>query len=107
MNVIVLEEPENGELNTIAATITAASAAIADAGIECTDLVAGSVIKTLSDNEGQERALVIGYMPHREEVTMMYATGKADKAELDKMISEAIEQATMVNLVVNQVLLEH
>lgn len=104
LNILVLEEPADGELETIAASVTAASAAIADAGIECIDLVAGAVIRTPPSEEEKGKGLVIGYMPHREEMTMMYMTGTGDKGQVENMIADATEQAKLVNLVLNKVL---
>lgn len=113
VNVMVLEESkrdgegeEGSELQTIAGAITAASAAIADAGIDCTDLVSGGVIEKEGEVDGERLGVVVGYMPHREEMTMFYVIGEGVKSEVEDMVREACEQAKVVNMVVNKVLLE-
>lgn len=78
-----------GMMNVLAGCITVASAAIADAGIDCLDLVAGGVAAVVS-TEGRSRivldpcpsehgqfesACVVGYIPSRDEITEIWFSG--------------------------------
>ena len=90
-----------GMMNVLAGCITAASAAIADARIDCLDLVAGGVAALVSDESKDEEepklmldadpaehrsiqsACVVAYMPGRDEVTELWLKGDSSKASLN------------------------
>ncbi|KAL5048172.1 hypothetical protein BDW71DRAFT_26202 [Aspergillus fruticulosus] len=90
-----------GMMNVLAGCITAASAAIADASIDCLDLVAGGVAAVVADEfadgngntsarlmldtdpaEHQSilSACVVAYMPARDEITELWLKGDNSKA---------------------------
>ncbi|PYH86009.1 exoribonuclease family protein [Aspergillus uvarum CBS 121591] len=94
-----------GMMNVLAGCITAASAAIADARIDCLDLVAGGVAAIVSDDEAAAEegnsstpklmldtdpaehksilsACVVAYMPARDEITEIWLKGDHSKASL-------------------------
>lgn len=92
-----------GMMNVLAGCITAASAAIADARIDCLDLVAGGVAALVSDEQkgsavaapklmldtdpAEHRSIVsacvVAYMPARDEVTELWLKGDSSKASLE------------------------
>ncbi|KAG2416732.1 hypothetical protein HFD88_007948 [Aspergillus terreus] len=110
-----------GMMNVLAGCITAASAAIADARIDCLDLVAGGVAAVVSDApEGPDAtpklvldtdpaehwsilsACVVAYMPSRDEITEIWLKGDSSKAVLgadgprvgyDALIDGAVDAA--------------
>ncbi|KAL4946375.1 hypothetical protein BDV06DRAFT_182889 [Aspergillus oleicola] len=89
-----------GVMNVLAGCVTAASAAIADAKIDCLDLVAGGVAavvvdestdgstsapKLMLDTDPAEHksilsACVVAYMPARDEITELWLKGDNSKA---------------------------
>jgi exosome complex component MTR3 len=93
-----------GMMNVLAGCITAASAAIADAHIDCLDLVSGGVAALVADDEslsstGAPRlmldmdpaehrsivsACVVAYMPARDEITELWLKGDSSRAALEK-----------------------
>ncbi|KAJ5295576.1 hypothetical protein PENANT_c001G11211 [Penicillium antarcticum] len=93
-----------GMMNVLAGCITAASAAIADARIDCLDLVSGGVAALVADDEspsstGAPRlmldmdpaehqsivsACVVAYMPARDEITELWLKGDSSRAALEK-----------------------
>ncbi|PLB51115.1 exoribonuclease family protein [Aspergillus steynii IBT 23096] len=111
-----------GMLNVLAGCVTAASAAISDARIDCLDLVAGGVAALVSDEseEGKDAkpklmldmdpaehkaivsACVVAYMPSRDEITELWLKGDSSKASLaaddkrlahDALIDGAVDAA--------------
>ncbi|KAJ5610968.1 hypothetical protein N7510_007687 [Penicillium lagena] len=88
-----------GMMNVLAGCINAASAAIADAHIDCLDLVAGGVAALVTDHDGgapklmldtdpaEHRSIVsacvVGYMPARDEITALWLKGGTSRAALD------------------------
>jgi exosome complex component MTR3 len=90
-------------MNVLAGCITAASAAIADAHIDCLDLVAGGVAALVSDDSASTStvapklmldtdpaehrsilsACVVAYMPARDEITELWLKGDSSKASLE------------------------
>ena len=82
-----------GLLNVLAGCITVASAAIADAGIDCVDLVSGGVAALVRNPEGKNGELVqvldpspaehqdivaacaVGYLASRDEITEIWMRG--------------------------------
>ncbi|KAJ5165956.1 hypothetical protein N7492_006252 [Penicillium capsulatum] len=90
-----------GMMNVLAGCITAASAAIADAHIDCLDLVAGGVAALVSDNSSpvsprlmldtdpaEHRSIVsscvVAYMPARDEITELWLKGDSSQVALEK-----------------------
>lgn len=92
-----------GLMNVLAGCITAASAAIADARIDCLDLVTGGVAALVADEaeEGTEEgapklvldpnpaehrsiisACVVGYLPARDEITELWLKGDTSRVAL-------------------------
>lgn len=95
-----------GMMNVLAGCITAASAAIADARIDCLDLVAGGVAALVAEEGGTEEAdkvdeapklvldpdpsehreivaaCVVAYMPGRDEITEMWLNGDTSRVAL-------------------------
>ncbi|KAL3431240.1 3' exoribonuclease family, domain 1-domain-containing protein [Aspergillus tetrazonus] len=90
-----------GMMNVLAGCITAASAAIADARIDCLDLVAGGVAAVVVDKSADGNgnscarlmldtdpaehqsilsACVVAYMPGRDEITELWLKGDNSKA---------------------------
>ncbi|KAI9373661.1 exoribonuclease family protein [Aspergillus egyptiacus] len=99
-----------GMMNVLAGCITAASAAIADARIDCLDLVAGGVAAVVADESAEGdtsaprlmldtdpaehrsilSACVVAYMPARDEITELWLKGDNSKASVgvdDKSLS--------------------
>ncbi|KAL1311193.1 hypothetical protein AAFC00_001388 [Neodothiora populina] len=101
-----------GMMNVLAGCITAASAAIVDAGIDCVDLVSGGVAaSTFADDETAEKdisvldpcpdehdnlraACVVGYLQSRDEVTELWMKGDAG-ADAESLIDRAVEAAVL------------
>ncbi|KAL2862767.1 3' exoribonuclease family protein [Aspergillus lucknowensis] len=90
-----------GMMNVLAGCITAASAAISDARIDCLDLVAGGVAAVVADETaGRETtsqlmldtdpadhrsilsACVVAYMPARDEITELWLKGDNSKSSV-------------------------
>lgn len=127
---------EVGLMNVLAGAITCASAAVADAGIECVDLVSGGVAALVkrapaggdavdvdlpapvvvldpspADGGQVVSAAVVGYMAGRDEVTLLWTKGAVETAgqggdELDLLMDGAITTATAVRLVLNEAVKE-
>lgn len=92
-----------GMMNVLAGCITAASAAIADAHIDCLDLVAGGVAALVADDTtdssnappklmldtdpAEHRSIVsscvVAYMPARDEITELWLKGDSSKVSLE------------------------
>lgn len=99
-----------GMMGVLAGCITAASAAIADAGIDCVDLVSGGVAAAVkssegtsssvvldpcpSEHEGVGAACVVGYLQSRDEVTELWVKGDAG-ADPETLIDRAVEAAIL------------
>ena len=113
--ITILEE--DGELATLAAALSAASAAVADAHIECRDLVAAAsvvlrnnaiIVDTAQDEDQDEDVnLIIAYMPNREEITFMQMDGSLkDVSKMDSLLQACVYQAKVMNAVMSKTLLE-
>lgn len=86
-----------GMMNVLAGCITAASAAIADANIDCLDMVAGGLAALVSDDSSEDAppklvldtdpaehgsihsACVVAYMPARDEITEIWLKGDSSR----------------------------
>ncbi|KAJ5367135.1 hypothetical protein N7541_001076 [Penicillium brevicompactum] len=124
-----------GMMNVLAGCITAASAAIADAQIDCLDLVSGGVAALVSDDSKQSSssaprlmldidpaehrsilsACVVAYMPARDEITELWLKGDSSKAALEKgdtrssheaLIDGAVDAARGANTVLSEAVTE-
>jgi len=114
-----------GMMNVLAGCITAASAAIAAAGIDCVDLVAGGVaalpssepeqVETESslavqdpcpsEQQSLRAACVVGYMQSRDEITELWMKGDVGpKPEL--LIDQAVEAAVLTRAVLAEAVRE-
>jgi exosome complex component MTR3 len=122
-----------GLMTVLAASITAASAALIDAGIDCVDIVAGGVAsvvrnpgakgtrRQLTSDEGSERdktvvldpspsehketlaSCVVGYLPQRDEITEIWMSGDAG-LDPQKLTDGAIEAARLTSTVLTETL---
>jgi exosome complex component MTR3 len=111
-----------GCMQALAGAITCSSAAIADAGIECIDLVSAGIAAAVEKEHGVEMvmdpspldgydvkaAVLVGYMAGRDELTLVWTKGnlevvdEAGKAgEFENVIDKAVEVATQVRAVLN------
>ncbi|MEM0117473.1 MAG: exosome complex exonuclease Rrp41 [Conexivisphaerales archaeon] len=98
------------------ASITAASVALADAGIPMRDLVAGcavgkvdgKIIADVSDIEDKEGEvdLPVAYMPNLDLVTLLQSDGALTKAEFEKAFKLALEKCRFVYDMQRSALLE-
>lgn len=123
-----------GMMNVLAGCITAASAAIADAHIDCLDLVSGGVAALVSDDPksgstaprlmldidpAEHRSIlsacVVAYMPARDEITELWLKGDSSKAALEKgdtrsgheaLIDGAVDAARGANTVLSEAVTE-
>jgi len=115
------EGKESGEgwgmMNVLAGCITAASAAIADAGIDCVDLIAGGVAALAagqedvvldpcpSEHEALQAACVVGYLQSRDEITELWMRGDAGKSP-ESLIDKAVEAAMLTRTVLAEAVKE-
>jgi exosome complex component MTR3 len=122
-----------GMMNVLAGCITAASAAIADARIDCLDLVSGGVAALVSDSDqagsaprlmldmdpAEHRSIlsacVVAYMPARDEITELWLKGDSSRAALENgdgrsgheaLIDGAIDAARGANTVLSEAVRE-
>lgn len=96
-------------MNVLSGCITVAAAAIADAGIDCVDIVSGGVAALVRDSGSQNQstvdinadsltlvldpvplehqeilaACVVGYLPSRDEITDLWVKGEVDARAYD------------------------
>jgi exosome complex component MTR3 len=114
-----------GLLNVLAGCITVASAAIADAGIDCVDLVSGGVaalvrqpnsngnedevVKVLDPSPAEHQDIVaacaVGYLAGRDEITEIWMKGDM-RSNPDDLIEGATYSALGSLSVLKEVLLE-
>ncbi|KAG0363938.1 hypothetical protein BGZ54_007956 [Gamsiella multidivaricata] len=126
--ITVLES--DGWGSCLAAAITAASAALAHAGIEMLDLVAGcsaSYIQTgsisssgstsigapqifmdadLEEEKYEQGAIVLAYMPSLNEVTHVLQSGKAEGSIISQSVEHCVESCNKIYAVMHHALLE-
>ena len=105
-----------GVMTTLAGCITVASAAIADAGVDCVDIVTGGVAAMVpdypvldpcsTDHEDVRAACVVGYMQSRDEITQLWLkeTGSMAGSVLEPLMDNAVEAAKAARLVLLQAL---
>ena len=104
-----------GMMNVLAGCITAASAAIVDAGIDCVDLLSGGVAAIESSSKISEKdtilldpcpsehgglsaACVVGYLHSRDEITELWMKGDAGTSP-ETLIDGAVEAAMLTRTV--------
>lgn len=115
-----------GLMNVLAGSITVAAAALADAGIDCLDLLVGGVAGTVTQDEKQtievldpcpseheeiSSACVVAYLPSRDEITEVWSKGGQsatgnDLADLEKLIDSAIGAARGAHEVLSEAIKE-
>lgn len=104
-----------GVMGVLAGCITAASAALVDAGIDCVDLVAGGVAGLAkgelvvdpcsSEHEGLEAAVVLGYLQSRDEITELWVKGNVGKNP-EALVDKAVEAGQLSRVVLAAALRE-
>lgn len=103
-----------GLMSVLAGCITAASAAIVDAGIDCVDMVSGGVaaITTEGMSGGKSEVLLdptpsehviraaclVAYLPSRDEITEMWMKGNAG-TQTEDLIEQAVKCAGLARTV--------
>lgn len=105
-------------MNVLSGAITASSAALVDAGIDCVDLVSGGVAalggeKTVVDpaigealqEGGVHAACVVGYLQARDEITELWARGDIGPS-YEKLVNRAVEAAVMTRGILSETLKE-
>ena len=113
-----------GRMTVLAACITAASAALVNAGIDCVDLVTGGVAAIarsnsedgqggsivmdpcFSEHDGLDAACVVGYLANRDEITEIWMNGDGAIHQLG-LIDSAVEVATATRSVLAEVMKEN
>lgn len=100
-----------GSMSVLAGCVTAASAALVDAGIDCVDLVSGGVaalvegggaagggdivvLDPLPAEHEIKAACLVAYLQSRDEITEMWMKGEAG-AELEDLVEQAVKAATL------------
>lgn len=94
-----------GLMNVLAGCVTAASAALVDAGIDCVDLVSGGVAAVTSEGKGElvvdpcpsehndlRAAAVVAYLQSRDELTELWVKGDAGEG-FETLVDRAVEAA--------------
>ncbi|KAK4494753.1 hypothetical protein PRZ48_014109 [Zasmidium cellare] len=106
-----------GMMNVLAGCITVASAAIADAGVDCVDLVSGGVAALTAERNGEgvldpcpsehdiKAACVVGYLQSRDEVTEMWMKGDAGSGS-EALIDNAVKAAVLTRTVLAEAVKE-
>lgn len=111
-----------GAMQALAGAITCASAAVADAGIECVDLVSAGIAAVVEDASGDgimtvldpspldqynvKTAALVAYMAGRDEVSLMWVRGEAEGSVFEGIVDSAVQVATIVRAVVNEAVKE-
>ena len=98
-----------GSMSVLAGCVTAASAALVDAGIDCVDMVSGGVAALVGGENGAadevvvdptpaeheiKAACLVAYLQSRDEITEMWMKGEAG-TELENLIEQAVKSATL------------
>jgi exosome complex component MTR3 len=120
------QDDENWEMmNVLSGCITVASAAIADAGIDCVDTVAGGVAALVSQKDGDVPSIIVdpivaenqkimaaccvAYLPSRDEVTNLWFKGQlpgGDFMVYNTMLERSMVASRSANRVIVQALSE-
>ncbi|CCG82671.1 protein of unknown function [Taphrina deformans PYCC 5710] len=106
--VRVVQEQEQGVGKgvgeVVVGCIVAASLALADAGIQLFDLVSAATVARSLD--GVDVGLVIGYLPNRQEVTLMHLVGGTQHGHVEALMKAAIKRAEAMHLAMTKVLMD-
>lgn len=116
-----------GSMNVLAGCITVASAALADARIDCLDLLSGGVAATIRRSDGNFMmvldpcpveheeilsACAVGYLPSRDEVTEVWIVGDLQVdpthkfSTVDEIVDSAVVAARGAQLVLQEAVKE-
>lgn len=108
-------------MNVLAGCITVASAALADAGIDCVDTVAGGVAALVGGGEGKDSkpeivvdplasqhnkvfaACCVAYLPDRDEITNLWFKGDLPAADAT-LYTGMVEKGVLASQSANRVL---
>ncbi|KAI0131990.1 3' exoribonuclease family, domain 1-domain-containing protein [Xylariales sp. AK1849] len=120
-----LDEEGWDMMNVLSGCITVASAAIADAGIDCVDTVAGGVAALVSKDDTTQPAIImdpnpaenqkiyaaccVAYLPTRDEITNVWFKGQLPGADMmiyNKMVERSLVACRSANRVIIQALNE-
>ena len=112
-------------MNTLAGCLTVASAALADARIDCLDLLAGGVAANvyvpegrgpnvldpcIAEHEELNSACVVGYLPARDEITELWFKGdmaaESNPSGVESLMENAVNAAKGVQLVLQEAVRE-
>ena len=107
-----------GMMGVLSGCITVAAAAIADAGIDCVDVVSGGVAALVrgsdkntrlvldpvpSEHEEVLAACAVGYLPARDEITDLWVKGDMGTSH-EELTDQAVQAALGAHRVVSQTL---
>jgi exosome complex component MTR3 len=130
LSITVLEAEDDstlGLMGVLAASITAASAALLDARIDCLDMMTGGLAAAIrghagkssyvldpspSEHEDIDAACVVAYLPSRDEVVEVWTTGKlhstrrGGSANFEDIMDQAVGAARAVQTVLKEVVIE-
>lgn len=130
VNITILEGEEDqwwgdeggnaewGIMSVLSGCITVASAAIADAGIDCVDVVAGGVAAVVkspepmlvldpvpSEHKEIVAACIVGYLPQRDEITDLWVKGDIGHGGKTNGYEELADNAVQAALGAHRVLI--
>jgi exosome complex component MTR3 len=109
-----------GSMSVLAGAITASSAALVDAGIDCVDLVAGGVAAVVGGGTGTRTTVqdpapaehqdltavcMVGYLAERDEITELWVKGDAGE-HAESLLEKAVEAATASRTVLVDAVME-
>ncbi|CAK3870307.1 Hypothetical predicted protein [Lecanosticta acicola] len=103
-----------GMMSVLAGCITVASAALADAGIDCVDLISGGVAALVGDDvvldpsppeHNLRAACVIGYLQSRDEITEMWMKGESG-SQTEALVDGAVRAAVLTRTVLAEAVKE-
>lgn len=108
-------------MNALSGCVTVASAALADAGIDCVDTVAGGVAALVrdageetpkivvdpvpSEHEAVLAACCVAYLPNRDEVTNLWFKGDLPASDME-LYTALVEKGVQASRNANRVLVE-
>ncbi|KAI5849193.1 3' exoribonuclease family, domain 1-domain-containing protein [Tricharina praecox] len=111
-----------GAMQALAGAITCASAAVADAGIECVDLVSAGIAALVEvpgdeglltvldpsplDGYDVKAAALVAYMAGRDEISLLWVRGEVEGSVFDGVVDSAVQVAAGVRAVVNEAVKE-
>ena len=107
-------------MNVLSGCITVACAAIAHAGIDCVDTVAGGAAALVSEGDAKPRVVVdpvpsehsnilagccVAYLPHRDEITNLWFKGQVPGSATG-LYEELVEKAVQASRGANKLLVD-